>query len=104
MFRRANAAVIAWTADALATSAAVWGFLALTLMPLAWAGSLAVVQFVSSAVLQLVALPVLGVQNRIEAAKLARQMAEQHAEMLALVREVRAMHGELHRAIQQGRV
>lgn len=89
-----------WTAYALATSACVWAFLGLSLLPTVWTKTLAVVQFASSGVLQLVALPVLGVQNKIESANLAKQMQEQHDATIEILKEVHQMHKELHASLK----
>ena len=89
-----NVKVISNIAGILATSACVWAFLALSLLPIAWVKTMAIVQFVSSGILQLVALPILGVQNRIESAKLAQQMEEQHIATMAILKELHQMHTE----------
>jgi len=94
--------IVSATAAALATSACVWAFLALSLIPLVWVKVIAIIQFISSGVLQLVALPVLGVQNKMESTRLALQMQEQHDATMAILKELHQMHIEFQ-AGQRGR-
>ncbi len=93
---RAERAAISAVARALATSACVWSFLALSLLPAFWIASLDVVQFISSGVLQLVALPVLAVAAKFDNRDLARQSAEQHDAVMEILADVRQAQAELH--------
>lgn len=101
MIRRINTAIITATAGALATSACVWAFLALSVLPAVWPASLDVVQFISSGVLQLVALPVLAVAANLDNRRLAKQAREQHAATMKLLAEVHALHRSLHARISR---
>ena len=98
MIRSHSAALIAATAAALATPECVWAFLAIARLPAAWPASLNVVQFVSSGVLQLVALPVLAVAGSLDARRLARQADEQHRAAMAMLAEMHAIHREMRAA------
>lgn len=53
--------------------ACVWAFWLIALVPLVWPQSLDVVQFISSGVLQLVALPVLAVAGAMQAQQSRKQ-------------------------------
>lgn len=61
---RINAWAIFALAAAIETSICVWTFLILPLIPLGYPKSMAVIQFISSGVLQLVALPILAVASK----------------------------------------
>lgn len=67
----------------------MWSFIALPMIPMIWPATLVIVQFTSSSFLQLVALPILGVSNRVQAEKLAKQMKEQHDAVMEMLDDVR---------------
>lgn len=87
---RANSLAIFALAAAIETSICVWAFLILPLIPIAWPSSMPVIQFVSSGVLQLVALPILAVAGR-----------KSNAEVLALIRETHDMTMETHADVKE---
>jgi hypothetical protein len=73
-----------------------WFCLALTLLPLKWPAAMPFVQYASSGVLQLIALPLLGVGTLL-AARASDQLAkEQHDAVMETVNGVRQMIDELH--------
>lgn len=79
-----------------ATMGFFWFCLILTLIPLKWPAVMPFVQYASSGVLQLVALPLLGV-GTILAARSSDQLAkEQHDAVMETVNDVREMLSELH--------
>ncbi len=88
---------IAIRANAIfATMGFFWFCLILTLLPLKWPATMPFVQYASSGVLQLVALPLLGV-GTILAARSSDQLAkEQHDAVMETVNDVREMLSELH--------
>ena len=77
--------LILGSAAALESAACVYAFFVIPLVPLLWPATLSVVQFVSSGVLQLVALPVLAVAGEMQGARTRREAEEQHAEMRDLL-------------------
>ena len=79
-----------------ATMGFFWFCLILTLIPLKWPATMPFVQYASSGVLQLVALPLLGV-GTILAARSSDQLAkEQHDAVMETVDSMRLMMAELH--------
>jgi hypothetical protein len=79
-----------------ATMGFFWFCLIFSLIPLKWPGSLPFVQYASSGVLQLIALPLLGV-GTVLAARSSDQLAkEQHDAVIETVSNLRAMMTELH--------
>jgi hypothetical protein len=88
---------IAIRANAIfATMGFFWFCLILTLIPLKWPAVMPFVQYASSGVLQLIALPLLGV-GTILAARSSDQLAkEQHDAVMETVNDVREMLSELH--------
>lgn len=93
--------LIAAQASLIETPACVWAFWLIALVPLVWPQSLDVVQFISSGVLQLVALPVLAVAGAMQAQQSRKQARADHETMMTLMREVRTMHAELHAKLTQ---
>lgn len=79
-----------------ATMAAFYVFAVLSLMPLVWPASMAVVQFVSSGVLQLVALPLLAVSSVIIGRKAEARAEQDHAALMELVTALHAKHDAVH--------
>lgn len=89
-----------------ATMAAFYAFLLLALLPLPWPASMPVVQFLSSGVLQLVALPLLAVSGVIIGRKAEARAEADHAAIMELVSDLHAKHDvhaarldEIHAAI-----
>ncbi|MDD2704873.1 MAG: hypothetical protein PHU07_06020 [Acidocella sp.] len=88
---------IAIRANAIfATMGFFWFCLILTLLPLKWPATMPFVQYASSGVLQLVALPLLGVGTLLAARASDRLAKEQHDAVMETVNDVREMLGELH--------
>ena len=75
---------------AFGTMGCFWAFCLLALLPLAWPPAMPYVQFISSAFLQLVALPLLAV-----AAKIIQAQQEVHK---ASLEELHRKHDEAHSA------
>lgn len=96
ILRRINEVFISGCAAAIETSACVWSFTILPLIPLAWPAALLTVQFISSGLLQLVALPVLAVSGKRQADRLAKQAKEQHDAVMEILDDVRTMMDEIH--------
>lgn len=96
MLTAINRRIVLTSAAALGSSACVYTFFIFPLIPLLWPDTLNVVQFVSSGVLQLVALPVLAVAGDIQGRRTRQQSQEQHDAIMQILREVHAMHAELH--------
>lgn len=88
---------IAIRANAIfATMGFFWFCLALTLLPLKWPATMPFVQYASSGVLQLVALPLLGVGTILAARSSDKLAKEQHDAVMETVNDVRQMLSELH--------
>jgi len=91
-----------------ATMGFFWFCLIFSLLPLKWPAAMPFVQYASSGVLQLIALPLLGV-GTILAAKSSDQLAkEQHDAVLetvndmhTLMQEIRQMHIELTAKVEK---
>ncbi|HQT64074.1 MAG: hypothetical protein B7Z75_04540 [Acidocella sp. 20-57-95] len=79
-----------------ATMGFFWFCLIFSLLPLKWPDTMPFVQYASSGVLQLIALPLLGV-GTILAAKSSDQLAkEQHDAVLETVNNMRVLMQEIH--------
>jgi hypothetical protein len=88
---------IAVRANAIfATMGFFWFCLILTLIPLKWPATMPFVQYASSGVLQLVALPLLGVGTLLAARATDQLTKEQHDAVMETVDDVRQMLNELH--------
>jgi hypothetical protein len=88
---------IALRANAVfATMGFFWFCLILTLLPLKWPATMPFVQYASSGVLQLVALPLLGVGTLLAARASDKLAKEQHDAVMETVNDVREMLSELH--------
>jgi hypothetical protein len=98
ILRRVNWLFISGCAAAIETSACVWSFTLLPLIPLVCPAAMVTVQFISSGLLQLVALPVLAVSGKIQADRLAVQSKEQHDATMVILEEVRRIGAETHAA------
>lgn len=101
ILRRLNWLFISGCAAAIETSACVWSFTLLPLIPLAWPSAMTAVQFVSSGLLQLVALPVLAVSSKIQSDRLSVQAKEQHDAVMEILSDVRTMMSEVHQIHQE---
>jgi len=88
---------IAVRANAIfATMGFFWFCLVLTLVPLKWPVTMPFVQYASSGVLQLIALPLIGV-GTILAARSSDQLGkEQHDAVMETVESMRKLVGEIH--------
>ncbi|MDR3520995.1 MAG: hypothetical protein P4L54_05195 [Acidocella sp.] len=79
-----------------ATMGFFWFCLIFSLLPLKWPDTMPFVQYASSGVLQLIALPLLGV-GTILAAKSSDQLAkEQHDAVLETMNNMRVLMEEIH--------
>ena len=94
MIHRANEYLATHLAQAFATMACFWVFLILSLLPLFWRASMPVVQFISSGVLQLIALPLIAV-----AGKIIQDQQAQHAADIAALHDRHDAHAEMLTAI-----
>ncbi len=90
--RRFNERLAVLLSSAFSTMACFYVFCMLALLPLVWPASMAAVQFISSAFLQLVALPLLAV-----AARVIQAQQDAHARDIA---ELHAKHDALHAKIE----
>jgi hypothetical protein len=85
-----------------ATMGFFWFCLIFSLLPLRWPGAMPFVQYASSGVLQLIALPLLGVGTLLAARSSDQLAKEQHDAVLdtmqnmhALIQEIQQLHIEL---------
>ena len=72
-----------------ATMGFFWFCLLLSLLPLKWPSTMAFVQYASSGVLQLIALPLLGVGTVLAARASDAVSKEQHDAVMEMVKEMR---------------
>jgi hypothetical protein len=79
-----------------ATMGFFWFCLIFSLIPLKWPASLPFVQYASSGVLQLIALPLLGVGTVLAARSSDRLAKEQHDAVMETVKNLHALMDELH--------
>ena len=86
--------------DYFSTMACFYAFCVLSLFPLIYPQSLAVVQFVSSGVLQLVALPLLAVAAKVIQKQHATVM-EMHEQHAADIAALHAKHDELYTTLTE---
>jgi hypothetical protein len=91
-----------------ATMGFFWFCLIFSLIPLKWPASMAFVQYASSGVLQLIALPLLGVGTILAARSSDKLAKEQHDAVLEtvnnmheLMTEIRQMHVELTAKVEK---
>ncbi len=80
-----------------ATMGFFWFCLIFSLIPLRWPGTMAFVQYASSGVLQLVALPLLGVGTVLAARASDRLAKEQHDAVMETVADLHEVMAELHK-------
>lgn len=79
-----------------ATMGFFWFCFIFSLLPLKWPALMPFVQYASSGVLQLVALPLLGVGTIISARDAMQQSKEQHDAVMLTLSVVRQLHDDLH--------
>jgi len=79
-----------------ATMGFFWFCLVFSLIPLRWPATMPFVQYASSGVLQLIALPLLGVGTILAARASDRLAKEQHDAVMETVTNMHAMMTELH--------
>jgi len=91
-----------------ATMGFFWFCLIFSLIPLKWPGTMPFVQYASSGVLQLIALPLLGVGTILAARSSDKLAKEQHdavletvSNMHTLMQEIRQMHVELTAKVEK---
>ena len=91
-----------------ATMGFFWACLIFTLIPLRWPATMPFVQYASSGVLQLVALPLIGVGTILAARSTDEQARNQHeavmqtmASIQIMMTELHQMHGELSARLTQ---
>ncbi len=79
-----------------ATMGFFWFCLVFSLIPLKWPATMAFVQYASSGVLQLVALPLLGVGTILAARASDKLAKEQHDAVMETVTDMHILMKELH--------
>ncbi len=79
-----------------ATMGFFWFCLVFSLIPLKWPATMAFVQYASSGVLQLVALPLLGVGTILAARASDKLAKEQHDAVMETVTDMHVLMTELH--------
>ncbi len=84
-----------------ATMGFFWFCLVFSLIPLKWPGTMAFVQYASSGVLQLVALPLLGVGTILAARASDKLAKEQHDAVMETVTDMHILMTELHQLHQE---
>ncbi|HEY1858339.1 hypothetical protein [Acidocella sp.] len=84
-----------------ATMGFFWFCLVFTLIPLRWPAAMPFVQYASSGVLQLVAMPLIGVGTILAARSTDQQVRNQHEAMMQTVQNIQAMMTELHQTNQE---
>jgi len=80
-----------------ATMGFFWFCLVFSLIPLKWPGTMPFVQYASSGVLQLVALPLLGVGTVLAARASDRLAKEQHDAVMETVSDLHELMTEIHK-------
>jgi Na+-driven multidrug efflux pump len=91
-----NNAIALRSNQIFATMGFFWFCLIFALIPLKWPATMAFVQYASSGVLQLIALPLLGV-GTILAARASDQLGkEQHDAVMETVKDMQILMAELH--------
>jgi hypothetical protein len=96
--RAFNERIAIWLSERFATMECFWAFVVLALMPVAWPSSMEVVQFISSGVLQLVALPLLAVAGVVIGRKAEARAEQDHAALTELLQDLHAKHDTAHPA------
>ncbi|MDD2878698.1 MAG: hypothetical protein PHZ23_15885 [Acidiphilium sp.] len=97
--RRFNEWLAIHLSEMFATMLAFYLFTVLALLPLAWPAAMPYVQFISSGVLQLIALPLLAVSGVIIGRKADARAEADHQAIMELVADLHAKHDALHAKI-----
>jgi hypothetical protein len=84
-----------------ATMGFFWFCLVFSLLPLRWPATMPFVQYASSGVLQLIALPLLGVGTLLAARSSDRLAKEQHDAVMETVNDMHLLMTELHQLHQE---
>ena len=84
-----------------ATMGFFWVCLVFTLIPLWWPSTMPFVQYASSGVLQLVALPLIGVGTILAARSTDNQVRDQYETVMQTMANIQAMVAELHQMHQE---
>ncbi len=79
-----------------ATMGFFWFCLVFSLLPLKWPATMPFVQYASSGVLQLIALPLLGVGTLLAARSSDKLAKEQHDAVMETVQDMQILMSELH--------
>ncbi len=91
-----NDAIALRSNQIFATMGFFWFCLVFSLLPLKWPAAMPFVQYASSGVLQLVALPLLGVGTIIAAKSSDKLAKEQHDAVMETVTDMHILMTELH--------
>jgi hypothetical protein len=109
--QRINAKIAVGMNKAFATMAFFYVCFALSLLPLRWPDSMPFVQYLSSGVLQLIALPLLGVGTVLASQDSFKQNKEQHDAVMELLAELHERQAQatsrmndLHQKLEKGTV
>ncbi|HTJ89996.1 MAG TPA: hypothetical protein VL356_07450 [Acidocella sp.] len=84
-----------------ATMGFFWACLIFTLIPVCWPATMPFVQYASSGVLQLVALPLIGVGTILSARSTDTQVRDQYEAVMQTMANIQAMVTELHQMHQE---
>ncbi len=93
---RINDAIAIRSNQIFATMGFFWFCLVFSLLPLKWPAAMPFVQYASSGVLQLVALPLLGVGTILAARSSDKLAKEQHDAVMETVQDMQILMAELH--------
>ncbi len=96
-----NDAIALRSNQVFATMGFFWFCLIFSLIPLKWPETMAFVQYASSGVLQLVALPLLGVGTILAARASDKLAKEQHDAVMETVTDMHILMTELHQLHQE---
>lgn len=93
---RLNDSIAIRSNQIFATMGFFWFCLVFSLLPLKWPAMMPFVQYASSGVLQLVALPLLGVGTILAARSSDKLAKEQHDAVMETVQDMQILMSELH--------
>jgi hypothetical protein len=96
-----NAQLAIRSNQVFATMGFFWVCLVFTLIPLRWPATMPFVQYASSGVLQLVALPLIGVGTILAAHSTDEQARNQHEAVMQTMANIQIMMTELHQMHQE---
>ena len=106
MLAQINDKIAAWLTRYVGSMWCAYAFFALVIVPLFFPSINAAVQYISSAVIQLVLLPIIMVGSNVlskaseeRAAQDHETIMAEHAETRAILEEIRDMHGDLHKLL-----